>query len=179
MKNLSLIRFLAAGFGVCFALIGMVGVWKGFESRGWPSALAKIVKSERIGSGSHQSSSIDAEFRVGPHLRHCGRVRMERDNTPRDVKDFLLGSKATVSYDPNNIERCAIAPGVSVGSFVFIATGIGCFGLAAYAHSLIRRSSPRRGGARTKRRKRDRPVSSEKTNRATPPSDPSARPRTA
>ena len=105
MKNLSLIRFLAAGFGVCFALIGMVGVWKGFESRGWPSAPAKIVKSERIGSGSHQSSSIDAEFRVGPHLRHCGRVRMERDNTPRDVKDFRSGPKPPFRPTPETNRR--------------------------------------------------------------------------
>ena len=161
MKKFLLIRFIATLLGACFALVGMIGVWKGFETRRWATAPAKIVKSQRIGSGSRQSSEIATEFRVDSRLLLCGRVRMERDNSPRDVEEFPLGSKTTVSYDPK-VERCVIAPGVSGGSVVFVATGIACFGLAAYAHSLVRQSSPRTGGAGARRRKRDRPVGSEK-----------------
>ena len=56
--------------GVCFTLIGILGIWSGGENIGWPSVPGTILQSERIGMGDHQSSTIVAEFKVGPYWYH-------------------------------------------------------------------------------------------------------------
>ncbi len=48
------------------------------------------------------------------------------------MKD-LRKSLSTVSYDPSQMERCVLVPGVSGGSIAFFATGIAFLGLAAFA----------------------------------------------
>jgi|SRR5271166_4878909 len=105
--------------------------------------LPAIFFPHRIGMGDHMSSAILAEFKVGPNFYHCGRVRMGQDNVPGHAKDFPVGSTAADSYDPTRMDRRVLVPGVSVGSLVFLATGISFLGLAAFAHARMRTSGPK------------------------------------
>jgi hypothetical protein len=139
VTNLPLAKFVGVLFGVCFTLVGFLGVRAGLASYDWTSAPATIIESERVGMGDHQSSKIVAEFKVGPYWYHCGRVRMGVDNSPKDAAAFPLGFAAIVSYDPEHLERCALIPGVSGGSLMLFSVGLAGLLLAAYAHVKMKR----------------------------------------
>ena len=139
MQNQALARLVGVVFGVCFTAVGLLGVRAGLAASNWPSEPARIIVSERAGLGDHRYGNIVAEFRVGEAVYHCGHVTSGRNNSTWDVSHWPVGKPVRVWHDPVNFSKCVLVPGISGGSLGFLATGLGMFGLALYAHWSLRR----------------------------------------
>lgn len=133
-ENLPLMRGAGVAFGVVFATVGGLGVRTGVESLGWAQAPAHIVRSDKVGIARNRGARVTAIFRVGALGYECKSVRIGRDNMWSDADRYPKGLRTTVAYDPTNLRRCALEPGVSGGSLAFLGVGLGCLAMAAYAH---------------------------------------------
>jgi hypothetical protein len=136
--NLPLVRSVGVILGLAFTLVGVRGMRVGLDSLHWPAADGKIIISEQVGMAEDMTSRIVAEFPYGPGYYHCGAVRIGMENLPGDTRTFPLGAAATVHYDPYDLSRCVLLPGISYGSTVFIIVGCLGFAAAAAAHRTLR-----------------------------------------
>jgi hypothetical protein len=138
ISNLPAVRFVGVIFGVAFCLAGFAGARYGLEARHWPWAEGKIVISEQVGEGDTTGFKIVAEYARPPGFYRCGAVHAGVDNSWWDFKAYPVGAATRVYFDPANMARCVMNPGVSWGSIVFMAVGVLSFAAAAAAHRVLR-----------------------------------------
>jgi hypothetical protein len=141
MNYLPLARSAGVVFGLCFVVVGLLGLRYGLATLSWPSAPAKIIISEHVGPTDHGGGNIVAAFKLGPAIYHCGQVVLGRDNGASDVRAYPVGRQITVHYKPDEVSRCVFIPGISWGGVAFLLAGIAALGLGLYAHLALRRHS--------------------------------------
>ncbi len=146
MRYLPFVRAIGVVLGICLVTLGVLGLRGGLAASTWPSEPARIVISERGGTGDHRFGEIVAQFKVGQDIYHCANVTSGRNNQVQDVPRYPVGRQVRVYHDPSNLSKCVFVPGISGESIGFLLAGVAFLGVAVYAQLAMRAQKRRAAG---------------------------------
>ncbi len=129
--------FLVIGIGV--TVLGVKDMCKAKASNSWPTASAKITKSEvdvkREGVGRSETRTYSAEisfdYTVDGRKQSSSKVRIgsisktnSKSRAQKTVDKYKVGSTAKAFYDPNDPKMAILEPGLSFYSVTATIIGL-------------------------------------------------------
>jgi len=134
----------ALGFciGLAFASVQGRQLWRGYQTRKWPSVSGVVTSSfyevkkrevyrrQGFSDSSYVSSFIEYRYAVGEsnYVSRMIKLRVFSEENPGEslVQRHPVGIKVAVHFNPSNPGEALLLPGPRVWNGVFMMLGIGC-----------------------------------------------------